>query len=79
MSKIPSLDELWDSVPRNTAIFHPDDIAALPEPVRRYLEHAIAPETPLASAVRLRMHGEFRLKTEWCPFSAEQEIGRAHV
>jgi hypothetical protein len=74
MSKLPSLDELWDSVPQSGAIFHPADIITLPEPARCYLEHAIAPGTPLASAVRLRMHGQFRLKKDWCPFTAEQVI-----
>ncbi|MBE9136023.1 hypothetical protein IQ254_02190 [Nodosilinea sp. LEGE 07088] len=40
---------------------------------RRYLEHAIAPNTPLATAVRLRMHGQIKLKA-WSPFRAEQVI-----
>ncbi|MBW4481297.1 MAG: hypothetical protein KME14_02015 [Tildeniella torsiva UHER 1998/13D] len=40
---------------------------------RRYLEHAIAPGTALASAVRLKMHGEIKLKT-WSPFTAEQVV-----
>jgi hypothetical protein len=40
---------------------------------RRYLEHAIAPETPLSGAVRLRMHGQIRLGG-WLPFRAEQVI-----
>ena len=48
-------------------------MSAFPEGVRLYLEHAIAAGTPLASAVRLRMHGQIKLKS-WCPFSAEQVI-----
>ncbi len=68
-----SLDALWDSAPPDGPSFDPGSLAALPEPVRRYLTHAIAPGTPLASAVRLRMHGEFRMKG-WWPFTAEQVI-----
>ncbi|MGB6016469.1 MAG: DUF6544 family protein, partial [Nodosilinea sp.] len=43
--------------------------------VRRYLEQAIAPGTKLASAVRLKMHGEIKLK-HWIPFKAEQIVCR---
>ncbi len=69
-----SLDELWDSVSgRDPARFDPAQIAHHPEPVRRYLTHAIAPGTPLARAVRLRMAGEIRLN-DWVPFEAEQVI-----
>ena len=47
--------------------------ASLPASVRLYLNHAIAPGTVLANVVRLRMHGEIRLKG-WTPFTAEQVI-----
>lgn len=43
--------------------------------MRRYLAHAIAPGTPLAGAVRLRMHGEIKLRG-WMPFTAEQVLHR---
>ncbi len=69
--KDASLDDLWNSAKASEARFDPAQLAALPEPVRRYLQHAIAPGTPLASAVRLRMHGEIKLK-RWYTFSAEQ-------
>ncbi len=69
-----TLDSLWNSAPAATGrVFHPEQIASLPPVARRYLEHAIAPGTRLASAVRLRMHGEIKLK-RWLPFSAEQVI-----
>src|SRR4051794_8989962 len=68
-----SLDELWNLSPRSGRVFRPEDFSSLPEPVQRYLQHAIAPGTPLASAVRLQMHGEIKLK-EWLPFTAEQVI-----
>lgn len=45
----------------------------LPAPARRYLTHTIAPGTPLASAVRLCMHGDIRLKG-WLPFAAEEVL-----
>ncbi|MFL6261673.1 MAG: DUF6544 family protein [Thermoanaerobaculia bacterium] len=77
MDETLSLDGLWNSAPPATRIFDPGELAHLPEPARRYLTHAIAPGTPLASAVRLRMHGEIKLKG-WLPFSAEQVINWRH-
>ncbi len=65
--------DLWDLVTPGSRIFDPAQLEDLPEPARRYLLHAIAPGTPLASAVRLRMHGEIKLKG-WLPFTAEQVI-----
>jgi hypothetical protein len=68
-----SLDDLWKSVPPDAGLFEPAQLSHLPAAARGYLEHAIAPGTPLASAVRLRMHGEIKLKG-WLPFTAEQVI-----
>ncbi|HEY2290488.1 MAG TPA: DUF6544 family protein [Thermoanaerobaculia bacterium] len=62
MSTQPTLDDLWNSALPATRTFDPAALAHLPEPARRYLTHAIAPGTPLASAVRLKMHGEIKLK-----------------
>jgi hypothetical protein len=73
MNKEPSLDDLWDSTLSGTQVFQPGESVHLPSAARRYLEHAIAPGTPLASAVRLWMHGEIKLKG-WLPFTAEQVI-----
>jgi len=73
MSNELSLGELWEaarSYKRALRSLEPSD---LPEEVRLYLEHAIAPGTPIATAVRLRMHGEIRLR-RWFPFRAEQVI-----
>jgi hypothetical protein len=77
MSTQPTLDDLWNSAPPATRTFDPAALANLSEPARRYLTHAIAPGTPLASAVRLKMHGEIKLKG-WLPFSAEQVINWRH-
>jgi hypothetical protein len=71
--KETSLEDLRNSVKASEVRFDPAQVAALPEPARRYLQHAIAPGTLLASAVRLRMHGEIKLK-RWYAFSAEQVI-----
>lgn len=51
----------------------PATAAGLPEPVRRWLGHAIAPDTQLRSVVELRMHGEIRLGA-WRPFTAAQRL-----
>ena len=48
-------------------------LAGLPGTARRYLEHAIVAGTPLASAVRLHMHGEIKLG-RWLRFTAEEVI-----
>jgi hypothetical protein len=73
MAKQMSLNALWNSAIPEHRTFNPDEFAHLPAAARRYLEHAIAPGTALASAVRLKMHGEIKLKT-WCPFTAEQVV-----
>ncbi|MCC7540103.1 MAG: hypothetical protein IT379_28050 [Deltaproteobacteria bacterium] len=73
MSAAADLEALWNAYNPAPVTFDPARIAHHAEPVRRYLTHAIAPGTPLANAVRLRMHGELKLG-EWCPFDAEQVI-----
>jgi len=77
MAKQISLDTLWESAIAKEQCFNPDQIAQLPEAVRRYLQHAIAPGTQLAAAVRLHMHGEIKLKG-WVPFKAQQVISEAN-
>ncbi len=68
-----SLNTLWNSATASPQTFQPDALNDLPSPARRYLKHAIAPNTPLASAVRLQMHGEIKLN-RWQNFKAEQVI-----
>lgn len=71
-----TLDSLWDFAPAAAGrMFHLEHFAGLPQVTQKYLEHAIAPGTLLANAVRLRMHGEIKLK-RWLPFTAEQVIRR---
>ncbi len=74
MSGASSLDDLWNAAPSSTRAFEAAPVVGLPVGAQHYLLHAIAVGTPLASAVRLRMHGEIRLKGRWYPFSAEQVI-----
>jgi hypothetical protein len=44
-----------------TRLFHPDQVADLPEVAQRYFRHAIAPGTPLYSVAELEMQGTFLL------------------
>jgi len=68
-----TLDDLWNTPAPSRGRFEPERLASLPGPARRYLRSAIAPRTPLAYAVRLRMHGQIKLRG-WAPFEAEQVI-----
>jgi hypothetical protein len=77
MTKSISLDALWESATPTELVFNSDKLDRLPASAKRYLEHAIAPGTKLASAVRLKMHGEIKLK-QWIPFTAEQVICWEH-
>jgi hypothetical protein len=66
----------WDALGRPTPDPPPFDreaLSELPGPVRRWLTHAIAPGTPLRTAVELEMHGELRLGS-WRPFTATQRM-----
>jgi len=71
----PLLREFWDTAATEAGTFPPPRFGDLPAAVQRYLGHAIAPGTPLANAVRLRMHGHIKLE-RWLPFKAEQVIRR---
>src|SRR3569833_4008676 len=73
MHDAPALVELWRTAPAPLALFDVARIAHLPRGARRYLTHASVPGTPLANAVRRRMHGEIKLRG-WYPFAAEQVI-----
>jgi hypothetical protein len=53
--------------------FDPAMVADLPEPARRWLQHAIEPETLLFGAIEIEMSGEIRLGG-WRPFTATQAL-----
>ncbi|HEY9889810.1 MAG TPA: DUF6544 family protein [Candidatus Obscuribacterales bacterium] len=76
-----TLEQLWQfpptdpsALPPHDAHFDPAALAALPPLAQRYLSGAIAPGTPLASAVRLQMHGTIKLGTTWHRFTGEEVI-----
>lgn len=73
MTHTVSLYQLWETVPPSEQTFQSENYTALPAVAQRYLQHSMAPETPLASAVHLKMHGEIKLKG-WSSFTAEQVI-----
>ena len=73
MAKDSSFEALWMSVSPNAEVFDRRRIESLPLGVQRYLQHGVAAQTLLASAVRLTMHGEIKLKG-WNAFKAEEVI-----
>ncbi len=52
-------------------VFTPAELRGLDEPVRRYFLAAIAPGTPLHTAVRLEMRGRIKVG-RWIPFRASE-------
>jgi hypothetical protein len=69
----------WAALAQPTRAPEPFDPAAtvgLPEPVRRWLTHAIEAGTPLRAAVELSTHGEIRLGA-WRPFTAVHRLAAA--
>jgi len=73
-----SLDALWQAEsqkPTSTQrLFQPNQLKNLPSSAQRYLKHAIAPNTPLASAVRLKM--QFPVMQATGPDVTRSVIGR---
>jgi hypothetical protein len=66
----------WDLLCSGTEqprAFHPSMVDDLPEPARRWLTHAIAPDTPLWQSVELSMRGQIRIGA-WRPFTARQVL-----
>ncbi|MGB5811177.1 MAG: DUF6544 family protein [Polyangiales bacterium] len=76
----PSLDELWESITPSRGTVEPTSFTGLPTAAQRYLRSAMPSGCFDASAVRLRMHGEIKLK-RWLPFTAEEVIrwGRGFI
>ncbi len=71
MSTLHALFEQEEASQNHT--FGGENYDRLPCAVGTYLRHAIAEDTPLASAVRLHMTGEIKLK-RWLPFTATQVV-----
>jgi len=55
------------------ASFEPAMITGMPQPVQRWLAHAISPGTPLWGTVELSMRGQIRLG-RWRSFTARQVL-----
>jgi len=75
MKQRPSLAELWESTTPSGEVFDPNCLDGLPEAAQRYLRQVMSPGSLVATAVRLRMHGEIKWK-RWLPFTAEELIHR---
>ena len=76
------IDRIWASLevePRQEQ-FSEELVQGLPAPAQRYLRHAIAPGTPLASSVTLTMSGSIKAGA-WMRFTARQILtpGRGFV
>jgi len=73
-----TIDAVWHTLVAESSgeRFDPGTLDALPAPARRYLLRAIAPDTPLAASVELRMRGSIRLSrsSPWLPMLASQII-----
>lgn len=64
-TRMSEVDTAWQAIQDARrpppALFDPAMLDGLPAVAQRYFRHAIAPGTPLATRVRLRMTGTFRL------------------
>jgi uncharacterized protein DUF6544 len=80
-------DTAWQSLiehaPAPALIFDPRSIDGMPEIVRRYFGHAIAPGTPLSSLAEIEMSGTFSLGTRAQPtpyaMTARQLLAAPHA
>jgi hypothetical protein len=59
------------------AVFDPATLTGLPEPVRRWLTHAIAPGTPLRRVAVLHQHGQIRIG-RWQRYDADWILAPPH-
>ncbi|MCK6211637.1 hypothetical protein KZX45_13890 [Georgenia sp. EYE_87] len=67
----------WDDLLTPTPDPEPYDPAmalGLPAPARRWLDHAVAPGTPLRRRVEMRQHGQIRLGGRWWPIRSRQAL-----
>ncbi|MEO6977466.1 MAG: DUF6544 family protein [Mucilaginibacter sp.] len=58
----------------NQKVFTYDQMANLPEPVKRYFKHVLTPNQPYVNYVRLKHDGQFKsgLKKEWAAIVGEE-------
>jgi hypothetical protein len=71
------VDRLFDdATARTDRVFTRDDVADLPDPVRRYFEHVLTEGRPYVRTARLDQTAEFRLgdaSSSWRPLEATQQ------
>jgi len=60
-------DKLASLQPEEPELVHPELVADLPEPARRYFAFTIRPETPILPVAVIEMTGEFSLGTKEDP------------
>lgn len=71
------VDDLLDTPPLPAdTVFRLDDLADLPPPVQRYLQHVLRDGQLLIETVRFGQHGTFRgeVTGDWSPFTATQHV-----
>lgn len=65
--------EVWDSLSRPTdrfEVFDPSMLVGLPDPVQRWLGHAITPGAPLLTGFEVEGTGHIRMRGTWRPLLA---------
>ncbi|MFQ5584668.1 MAG: DUF6544 family protein, partial [Calditrichia bacterium] len=82
-ARIKRLREWLQVADASDNVFSPEMIKDLPETAQRYLQHAIAPGTLLASRVEIKMTGSIQPNPggAWMPFEAQQILtpGRGFI
>ncbi len=75
-----SLDQIRTAIEEAPAgdHFDPAEVAALPEPARRYLTRCVVAGTPLSTCAELEMEGRFRTSpnAKWMPMRAREVLSR---
>ncbi|WP_135805911.1 DUF6544 family protein [Halorussus marinus] len=69
--------DLLADADRSRRAVAPEEFAGLPDPVRRYLDLALADDRSHVRTARLRQRGEFRLggaESAWKPFAATHHV-----
>jgi len=70
---LPDWEDLLSPTPR-PQLYEPAMAADMPAPARRWLDHAITPETPLRRRVEMWQHGRIRLGRRSWPVRAREAL-----
>lgn len=66
-----------ESSPASPLVYHEEEIAGLPAPVRRYFRKALTDGQPIITGARIRQSGSFNMgrhEDQWKPFTADQIV-----